>query len=321
MKHFPAFDLTLVKPYSLRDRRSKIDTSVFARPPKSGMTFAEFFDSLPVTGLGSDLRCVVAAIREAVLNRRTVIFGMGAHVVKVGLSPVVNELLRRGIITGVAMNGAGLVHDLEIALVGHTSENVDEALARGSFGMAHETAECLRCALALARREGLGLGQATGEFLRQIDAPYRGLSILNQAVESGIPATVHVAIGTDIVHMHPGISGADLGEASLLDFRIFTALVADLSGGVYLNVGSSVILPEVFLKALALTRNVGVAPEGFVTVNLDMVEHYRPSTNVVRRPTLVGGRGYTLLGRHELLIPLLACALIESVKGGGGHEP
>ncbi len=244
------------------------------------------------------------------------LWGLGAHVIKVGLAPVFTDLLERGYATGVLMNGAGCVHDLEFAMMGRTSEDVAAALDEGTFGMARETAEQLNRAIAAGHREGIGMGEAIGRAIARGRYPYKRRSILATAARLGIPVTVHAAIGTDIHHMHPSADGAALGATSLRDFETLAGLVATLEGGVLFNVGSAVILPEVFLKALALARNLGHRVRRFTTVDLDFIRHYRPAVNVVERPTRLGGRGISLIGHHEILVPLLAAGLIEAAPKG-----
>jgi hypothetical protein len=267
--------------------------------------------SLPDILAGSDFKAVVGAIREAHASGAGILWGFGAHVVKTGLSPVLIDLMERGFVSALATNGAGVIHDFEIALAGATSEDVDEALGPGRFGMAEETGTLLNRAINEGVARGLGIGQAVGLALTERGVPYAHLSLAATAHRLDIPLTVHVGIGTDIIHMHPSASGASLGEGSLRDFRYFASNVARLERGVYLNCGSAVILPEVFLKAVALARNRGLALAGLTTVNLDFVRLYRPQTNVVHRPTQGTGRGYNLVGHHELLIPLLAAACKE----------
>ncbi len=234
---------------------------------------------------------------------------------KVGLSPVLIDLMERGFLTGIAMNGAGIVHDFELAVSGHTSEDVDAGLGSGAFGMARETGEEVNRAIVEGDRDGLGLGAAVGRYLEGRRARYRDSSLLAAAWRRGVPVTVHVALGTDIVHMHPACDPAAVGRSTHLDFRTFAALVAGLGGGgVYLNVGSAVLLPEIFLKAVTLCRNLGHDLTDFATANLDFIQSYRPNTNVVERPTRGVGRGYRLTGHHELLVPLLAAALIETPR-------
>ena len=253
-------------------------------------------------------------MRAIVDARRTdagIVWGLGAHVIKTGLGPVLVDLMERGFVSAIATNGAGVIHDVEIALVGHTSEDVDEALGPGRFGMAEETGRLLNDAITQGVRTGLGLGQAVTRFLAGRPSKFAENSVLAAAARLAIPVTVHVALGTDIIHMHPSASGAAIGEGSLRDFRYFVSNVARLERGVYLNCGSAVVLPEVFLKAVALARNRGIALAELTTVNLDFIRQYRPQTNVVSRPTAGTGRGYSLVGHHEILIPLIAAAVKE----------
>ena len=311
-------DLSGVKTTPLASRPSKVGVGDFARPGEAGLSFSSFLDSLPDQWQARDFKAVVQAIVAAQSSGRPIMWGMGAHVIKGGLSPLVIRAAEKSAATALAINGAGAIHDVEIALVGQTSEDVEAGLGEGSFGMAEETGRFIHEAAAEAARSGVGLGFALGKKLLTSQAPFANYSILAQGYRLGIPVTVHVALGTDIVHMHPAARGGDLGEASLYDFRLFAAVVADLEGGVYLNVGSAVILPEVFLKALSLARNLGYHVEDFTTVNLDLYQHYRPTQNVVRRPTAQGGQGYALTGPHELLLPLLFQAVTEALEANDG---
>ena len=308
---YEEFDLSGVRTYPLKDRRSKANAADFARPHRAGSGIRGFLDSLPNILAAADFKTVVAAIREAHTARGGVLWGLGAHVIKTGLGPVLVDLMERGFVSALATNGAGVIHDFELALSGATSEEVDEALGPGRFGMADETGRLLNAAINDGVREGLGIGQAVGRRLRELQPRHESLSVFAAAARLEIPITVHVGIGTDIIHMHPAASGAALGEGSLRDFRYFVSNVARLAGGVYLNCGSAVVLPEVFLKAVALARNRGVSLDGLTTVNLDFARLYRPQTNVVLRPVAGIGKGYSLVGHHELMIPLLAAALIE----------
>jgi hypothetical protein len=301
------FDLSGVLSYPLALRTSKARVDDFARVSPAGL--GRFVESLPDMLGGADFKAVVAAMRAARDGGRALVWGLGAHVIKTGLAPVLIDLIERGFVSAVALNGAGIIHDFEIALSGATSEDVDESLGSGRFGMADETGTLLNQAINEGVADGLGLGQAVGQFLVTARPPHADRSLLVQAAHHGIPVTVHVAIGTDIIHMHPTASGAALGEGSLRDFRYFVSNVACLEAGVYLNCGSAVILPEVFLKAVALVRNQGLPLTGLTTVNIDFLRMYRPLTNVVTRPTAGIGKGYSLTGHHELLIPLLAAAL------------
>jgi hypothetical protein len=308
---YEEFDFSGVKTYPLASRTSKANARDFAKPyvPSSG--FAAWLDSLPDILAAADFKAVVAALRRARAEGRGILWGIGAHVVKTGLSPVLIDLMERGCVSAIATNGAGVIHDFELALCGATSEDVEDALGPGRFGMADETGRQLNAAINDGVGRGLGLGQAVGAWLGRASPPHARLSLLAAADRLGVPVTVHVGIGTDIIHMHPDASGAALGEGSLRDFRYFTSNVSRLAGGVYLNCGSAVVLPEVFLKAVAVTRNRGVALDGLTTVNLDFVRLYRPQTNVVARPVAGIGAGYSLVGHHEIMIPLLAAALLE----------
>ena len=309
---YDEFDLSGVRTYPLSSRHSKARAEDFARPVAPGATFKQWFESLPAILGGADVRRVVRALRDARTRDAGIIWGLGAHVIKTGVSPVIIDLMNRGYVSAIAMNGAGLIHDFEVALSGGTSEDVDESLGPGRFGMAEETAVLLNDAIARGQANDRGLGQSVAEFLAERKPPYAAHSISVAAHRLGIPLTVHVALGTDITHMHPAASGAAIGETSLRDFRYFTSSVARLAGGVYLNCGSAVVLPEVFLKAVALARNQGAALEGLTTVNIDFLRMYRPQTNVVTRPVAgTKGTGITLVGHHEVLIPLLAAALVE----------
>ena len=309
---YEEFDLSGVKTYPLASRKSKAHVVDFAKPYEPGSGVRGLLASLPSALAAADFNAVVAAISAARRGGRAVIWGIGAHVIKTGLSPVLVDLMERGFVSAIATNGAGIIHDFEIALAGSTSEDVDEGLGPGQFGMAEETATLLNKAISDGASAGLGLGQSVGRFLGERHPQYERYSVAATAWRLKIPLTVHVAVGTDITHMHPLASGAAIGDTSLRDFRYFTSAVARLEGGVYLNCGSAVVLPEVFLKAVALARNQGRSLDGLTTVNLDFLRHYRPLTNVVARPTAGIGRGYAITGHHELIIPLLAAALIES---------
>jgi hypothetical protein len=306
--------LAHIRTYALRKRKSKVTVRDFARPVGRGASLREWLASLPRILAAEDLRAVVAAIRRARARRKAVLWGLGGHVIKVGLAPVLIQLLRRGYVTGIAMNGAALVHDFEIALVGNTSEDVEAALAGGEFGMAEETGLYLNEMAVGAARSGIGLGEAAGKLLTnpRLGARYLDASVLAAAHRARVPVTVHLAIGTDIPHMHPSADGAALGAASHHDFRLFCALVKQMHpGGVYLNWGSAVILPEVFLKAVSVVRNQGTRLAPITTGDFDFLRQYRPEQNVVRRPTrAAGSRGYAITGHHEILLPLVAAALL-----------
>ena len=311
---YEEFDLSAVRTYPLGSRASKVTREDFARPHRPGDGIRGFVDSLPRLLAAGDFRAVVEAIVAAYRADRPIVWGIGAHVLKTGLSPILIDLMQRGLVSALATNGAGLIHDFEIALVGSTSEDVDATLGPGAFGMAHETGAELNRAIRDGVGRRLGIGQSVGAYLLDRKPPHVATSLVAAAASLEIPVTVHVALGTDITHMHPEASGAAIGEGSLRDFRYFASVVSRLERGVYLNCGSAVILPEVFLKAVALSRNAGRSLEGLTTVNLDFLRHYRPQVNVVARPTAGIGRGYALTGHHELLIPLLAAAVVEGVQ-------
>jgi hypothetical protein len=307
-------ELKGVKTYPLTSRVSRVNVKDFARPHRRGDRLAGFVTSLPRILASDQLRAVAANLVRGRAKKRPLIWGMGAHVLKVGLAPLVIDLMERGFITAIALNGAGIVHDFETAIAGQTSEEVDAVLGSGEFGMARETGEEINKAITLGDRDGLGLGASVGRYIStRRGARFRGFSILAAAWRLHIPATVHVAIGTDIVHMHPSCDPSAVGRGSHLDFRILAGEVARLGGGgVYLNLGSAVLLPEVFLKAVTLARNLGHRIEDFTTANFDFIQSYRPNTNVVNRPTKGVGRGYSLTGHHEIMIPLLAAMLVEA---------
>jgi hypothetical protein len=315
-RKLPPIDRSRVRTVPARRRRSKVKGADEAEPHRPGASFAEFLDSLPPVLAVRDLRAAIDATARARKGRRTVLWGFGAHLIKVGLAPVLVDLMERGFAGGLMMNGAGCVHDLELALMGRTSEDVAPALDDGTFGMARETSERLNHAIAAGHQEGLGMGAAIGREILEGRYAHKGHSLLATAARLEIPVTVHAAIGTDVHHMHAGADGAALGATSHRDFELLTSLVATLEGGVFYNIGSAVILPEVFLKALALARNLGHRVRRFTTVNLDFMRHYRPTVNVVERPTRLGGRGIALVGHHEILVPLLAAGLVETLPEG-----
>ncbi len=309
------FDFSGLNTYSLHGRHSKVTVADFAQPVRPDMTVRELIANLPKQLAGKDFPDLVARIAVAVSNKRPVLLGMGAHVIKVGLAPILIDLMERGIISAIALNGAGIIHDAEIAMVGRTSEEVADVLGGGAFGAAKETGEVLNQAINQGAQEGIGLGEAVGNALLQQNFPFNGQSLLAQARRLNIPVTVHVAMGTDIIHIHPAADGAAIGQCSHHDFRVFCSLVSGLEGGVYLNLGSAVLLPEVFLKALTVVRNLGHEVKRFTTANFDFIRAYRPSTNVVQRPTLEGGKGFNFTGHHELMIPLLAAAVVDTLAG------
>jgi len=309
--------LDKVNTYPLASRASKVTVQDFARVPRRGAGVHAWLDSLPHILAAESLRAVIAAIERAQAKGKPIIWGIGGHVIKCGLAPILIDLMRRGYLTAAAMNGAAMIHDFEIGLVGATSEDVPAVLGRGKFGMAEETGRIINETIAAGDREELGIGEAVGRFLaKRQQARFRRFSVLAQAYTLRIPATVHVAIGTDITHNHPAIDPRALGAATHRDFLLLASLVKSLDrGGVYLNVGSAVLLPEVLLKCLSLAANLGHAPRGITTVNMDFIQHYRPMQNVVLRPTAGTGNGrdrshgYSLTGHHEVMLPLLAGAL------------
>jgi hypothetical protein len=311
--------LGAVRTYSLASRKSKVSIRDFAKPPAANTSLTKFLDSLPKILAAEDLRHLLSAIHIARKQRRAILWGIGGHVIKVGLGPVLIDLMKRGFISGIAMNGAALIHDFEIAIAGNTSEDVAAGLGEGQFGMAEETGKYLNEIAALSHRIRIGYGEAAGQFLSSgiVQAKRADCSVLVAAYRRRIPVTIHLAIGTDIPHMHPAANGAALGAATHHDFRLFCALVREMHpGGVYLNWGSAVLLPEVFLKAVSVVRNLGVPLRPITTANFDFIQHYRPLQNVVKRPTAPAqGRsgpeshGYAITGHHELLLPLVAAAL------------
>jgi hypothetical protein len=311
---FEPIDLKGLKTYSMAHRQSKVSTDDFATPHRKGDTLRGFLGSLPGILAADHIHTVAERIAAAARQDKVVLMGMGAHVIKTGLNPIVIDLMRRRVLSAIAMNGAGIIHDLEVALAGQTSEDVAAALSDGSFGMVRETNELLSRAIRSAGRQQCGLGEAVGRLIVDEKLPHTDKSLLAAGVQLGLPATVHVALGTDILHMHPHFDPAAAGAASHRDFRLFASVVAAMQGGVYLNVGSAVILPEVFLKATTLIRNLGHRLTRFTTVNMDFIQHYRPMTNVVGRPTADGGTGINLVGHHEIMLPLIAAAVIEALE-------
>jgi hypothetical protein len=307
-------DFAGLKTVPLKERGGKVKIADFASVFRAGSGVAGWLDSLPRILAGNSLRAVVDALAAARSRRRSIVWGLGGHVIKCGLAPVLIDLMRRGYVTAFALNGAAAIHDFEIALAGHTSEDVETVLPDGRFGSAEETGREMNRAIAAGDREALGMGEALGRWLESGAAPeHAASSLLLQAYRQSTPVTVHVAIGTDTPHTHPAVDAAAIGSASHRDFRLLAAYVADLNeGGVYLNVGSAVVLPEVFLKAVSAVRNLGHPLANFTTADFDFLQHYRPRVNVVERPhARSGGAGYAITGHHELMVPLLAAALIE----------
>ncbi len=308
---FPPLDFSQIRTYPVAERANKVSVELFARPHTPGASFADFWKSLPSFLAINDLKALVADIVEAKKKGRPLVVMMGAHVIKVGLNPILLDAMHSGIVDAVAFNGAGAVHDFELCYQGETSEDVQKGLNDGSFGMVEETGRLMNEALRMGAAQGIGAGKALGNATRGF--PNRHLSILATGVDRDIPVTAHIAIGTDIIHQHPHCDGAALGACSYRDFQTFASVCARLEGGVVLNIGSAVIMPEVFLKALTVARNLGHTIEKFTTATFDMTRHYRPSENVQKRPTALGGRGYYLIGHHELNLPLLFAAVREAL--------
>ena len=305
-----------VSTYPLVERKNKVSAEMFGKALDGSDNVIGFISKLPRILAGESLRNLIRAINYARVSNKAIIWGMGGHVIKVGLGPVINDLMQHGFVTAVAMNGSSAIHDFEVAMGGATSEEVGDVLGSGKFGMVRETAEQMNGAINRTRGRGIGLGEALGQAIVDGSAgfPYQNISILAEAWKRKIPVTVHVAVGTDTIHAHPSASGEAIGEASFHDFRLFSSVVRELDGGgVYLNVGSAVLLPEVFLKAVSVVRNLGHNLEEFTTANLDFIQHYRPTQNVLKRPTQNSGQSIALTGHHEIMIPLLAAALKASV--------
>ncbi|HAD03634.1 MAG: hypothetical protein A2091_02505 [Desulfuromonadales bacterium GWD2_61_12] len=322
MKTPVPLDFSRIKTYSIHSRDSKVNVrDHFAGELRPGMSGAEFMAALPKLLGAASLHDVVAAVVAARRMGKPVVLAMGGHVIKCGLQPVLKNLIEAGVITAVAMNGSAAIHDFEVSLVGATSEDVGAVLHSGDFGFAEETGGGMNRALKSGLADGLGYGAAIGRAMVEAAHPYRQYSLLATCHDRGIPVTVHVAVGTDIIHQHPSADGAVLGEMSFRDFRTLAAIVAELGdGGVWLNVGSAVLLPEVFLKALSVAQNLGHHVDNFTTANFDMIQHYRPLQNVVKRPTSGRGRGYTITGHHEINIPLFALAVLDRLAAEGGGE-
>jgi hypothetical protein len=311
-ENFQPINLEKINTYPLASRPSKVTTKDFARPIEENDSLKNFLEKLPNILAVRHLRETARQIRRAKTLNKPIIFGIGGHVIKTGLAPVLIDLMRRGFLTAIASNGSVLVHDTEIALVGFTSEDVDATLGKGDFGAAKETGEILNSAAKKGAKDKIGLGEAMGREVLELNPPNAQVSILCQAYKHKIPFTTHLAIGADIGHFHASCNGAALGETSHWDFKLFCSIVREMNGGgVYLNLGSAVVLPEIFLKAITVVRNLGFPLEDFTTANFDFIQGYRPNTNVVRRPTAGGaGRGFSLTGHHEILIPLLAAQII-----------
>jgi len=315
MSKYPRINLTKVKTYSIHSRKSKTQIGSFGKPSQPDSDIYGFLDSLPRYLKAEDLRSLIDAILKAKLKKKPIILMLGAHLIKCGLSPILIDLMEEGFVTLLSTNGAGAIHDVEIALWGKTSEQVEKGIEDGSFGMAKETGEIFNKISSFACQKDLGLGEAIGAKIIELKAKFRKHSLLANAYRLNIPTCVHVAFGTDIVHPHPNFDPSSTGKATYMDFRILADEVSRLNnGGVVLHFGSAVILPEVFLKALSVARNVKGKIENFTTANFDMIQHYRPNVNVVLRPTQKSGQGFSFTGHHEIMIPLLAWALKATEK-------
>jgi len=310
-----SIDLGRVKTYPLSERKNKMKMSRdSAGAVSAGMTVSQLLSAMPAQLGAAALLAVIDAVVEARAKGKPVVVAIGGHVIKCGLQPVLKTLIDSDMITAVAMNGSGSVHDYELSLIGETSEDVGAVLHCGTFGMAEETGRDINLALKSGIEQGLGYGEAVGRFIIDNNNPMKDYSLLAACVAKGIPVTVHVALGTDIIHQHPAADGAVIGEATFTDVKTFTAIVSALGdGGVYLNIGSAVLLPEVFLKALSIAQNLGYHVDNFTTANFDMLQHYRPLQNVVKRPTSGSSRGYTITGHHEIMIPLLAAGILDRI--------
>jgi hypothetical protein len=313
-------DFDRVSTYPIAERKNKVNAGMFGKAMDGSENVLGLISKLPHILAADGLRTLIRAILYARSSNKPVIWGLGGHVIKVGLGPVINDLMQSGLVTGIAMNGSAAIHDFEVALAGATSEEVEEQIRGGRFGMARETAEYMNAAVAAAAADGIGMGEGLGRSIAgetgKVDFRYRSISVLAEAYSRKIPVTVHVALGTDIIHAHSHTSGQDLGSASYRDFRLFCTMARALDGGgVYLNIGSAVVLPEVFLKAVSVVRNLGHPLEEFTTANLDFIQHYRPTQNVLKRPTQNSGQAIALTGHHEIMVPLLAAALKASLNG------
>src|SRR5712692_6126302 len=304
-------DLTPIATYPLASRPSKVAADDFARLSVDDVSLGNLLHNLPNILAARELRELAGLIRAAKQKGRAIIVGLGGHVIKTGLAPILIDLMQRGYVTAFAMNGSAMIHDFEIALVGATSEDVDATLGGGSFGMAEETGRIINEATIAGASDNIGMGEAIGRQLEVMRPAHAEKSMLHAAYEARVPVTVHVAIGTDIVHIHPTADGASIGQTTLQDFRLLCSLVRELNGGgVYLNLGSAVVLPEVFLKTVTAVRNLGYKLQDFCTANFDFIQQYRPLTNVVRRPVAGSGRGFSFIGHHEIMIPLLAACIV-----------
>jgi deoxyhypusine synthase len=310
-KSFEGFDIKKNKTFALSKRKHKVSFESFAKPSNHKTSIEKFILSLPDILVAKDFKNLVNSIKKSKKNKKPIVWALGAHVIKTGLNPVMIKLMKEGYVDLIAFNGAGIIHDTEIALVGESSEEVSDGIKDGTFGMVKETGKFINESIEEASQNDMGLGEFLGKKILESNCPYKSKSILANCSKLGIPVTVHVSIGTDIIHMHPNVNGAAIGKTSMKDFMIFSKIISKMSGGVFLNVGSAVILPEVFLKAITMVRNQGFNVGNFDTATFDFNQHYRPMQNVVKRPTsTLGGNGYYFVGHHEIMIPLLASALL-----------
>lgn len=307
-------NLSKIKTYSIKNRKNKVAINLFAKPQKKGQKFKDFYASLPNVLKAQDIRLCVDSIVQARKKKKPVIFLLGAHVIKCGLNPLIIQLIKKNVITAIALNGAGMIHDFEVASNGATSEDVLSGLINGSFGMVKETADFLNRSTSLAAANNEGLGYSVGKCIKNANFRFKDLSILYNCFLKNVPITVHVAIGTDIIHQHQSFKGEDAGKATQKDFHILTEAISKIgNGAVVVNVGSAVVLPEVFLKALTITRNLGYKTFNFTSINFDMIHQYRPQQNIVNRPTQPKGRGFYITGHHEIMIPFLVAGILEKI--------
>ncbi len=309
MGSFKELDFSKVKGISILDRASKVRQEHAGSPVEPDAGLEEFFDALPNVLAASDLRALAASVAYARANDRPVIWMIGGHVIKCGVAPHLVDLMGRGLVTAVAMNGAAAIHDLEMTMWGHTSEDVETAMGRGEFGMTEETAQLMNRAVSDGAARGWGIGESLGRALSESKPSFPETGVVLTAWKMGLPATVHVALGTDVVHQHSSLDPEAVGKGTYIDFKVLAGCVSDLAGAVVINAGSAVIMPEVFLKACSIARSLGCDFGGLVTANLDFIQHYRPTVNVLKRPVPADGRSYALTGHHEILIPLLASAI------------
>lgn len=305
-----------ISTYPLSERKNKVKIDDFVDPIKSGEARRNIIDIFPDILAGKDIKDLIKAICKCHREKKEFILMMGAHAIKCGLSPLIIEMLKRGIITHLAGNGAVAIHDFEISLIGQTSEDVASAIEDGSFGMAYETGHHLNQAYIRGAMENKGMGESVIDLIKRMSPPYKEYSILHAAGESGVPLTIHTSIGTDIIHQHPGCSGEALGKTSYQDFLKIADTLSRLEGGIIFNLGSAVVLPEVFLKALTIVRNLGHEVRKFTAVNLDIIDHYRPRVNVLNRPTQSGGKRIFLRGSMEILVPLIFYGIFEEMENG-----